>query len=501
MGRPPIEYDESRPSAHVTPRSNFVKQHLNDSIIDCIIVSFLGDLEMAKRRKLRGVTFSRELESTLHRSLTAANERNAEFATVEHLLFALTHDKDAVSALRACAVDTLALQSRISRILDNEQPDKLSDGHDSKPTAQFQRVIQRAVIHVQSSGRTEITGANVLVALFAEGESKAARILQEFEVTRYDVVNFISHGVIKPTEKKRVLSQDITRIEKSIDTSARSAPNFRVTRSRIRFQDSGTNQNIRERKQLALERCTELQKLCAVRVNEQPDLSVLVERYATALRNLRKDRGAYKLLVVGLEIETLLRIKEKAPIDPDRNPSLGADLIFAVQSLIIAHAGLIALYPSVQNCFGELDQYRQQSEAIDALRDRILDPVLGRLATAQDVFDESTQEQTKEIARLSDLDNMSTMPSRGVESMKHAWLRGALASMGQYVLTQTKKIAAAARDAATKELVSAATRNSDRLLGSIIVFFEGAKTQLLTLADTLTHSFGWIRSLLDFLAF
>jgi hypothetical protein len=299
--------------------------------------------------------------------------------------------------------------------------------------------------------------------------------------------------------EERTLSSDFSRIELSIDRSAESAPTFQVRRNRIHYQERRASQTIRERKQIALERCAELQRICSVRANEQPDLATVIGRYATSLRNLRKDRGVYKLLVAGLEIETLLRIKEKAPADPDRNPPLGADLLFATQSLIIAHAGLISLYPDAQSSFSELDQYRQQSEAIDALRDRILDPVLNHLASSTGILDEKTQEQTADIADLDDLDQRVTPPSKGITSTKHAWLRGALTSIGQYVLSHTKKIAATVRDATIKEIVQTAAKNPDRLLAAIVIFFEGAKSQLLVLGDVLVSAFGWIRPLLDIL--
>lgn len=450
------------------------------------------------------VSFSSELERTLHRSLALANEKEARHATIEHLLLALVDDSDAATALKACAVDLQSLRAKVTDFLDQQNVEKFSQGKDSEPTVQFRRVIQRAVIHVQSSGRIEVNGAFVLIAIFAERESQAAFMLQEFDVTRYDLVNFISHGIAKRPETKRpetksTLSNDLVRIERSISKSAQSAPNFQVRRNRIYYREAPAKQAIRERKQLAVERCAELQKICSVRANEQPDLVAVVARYAAALRALKKNGGTYKLLVVGLEIETLLRIKERAPTDPDRNPPLGADLLFATQSLIIAHAGLISLYPDAQNSFIELDQYRQQSEAIDALRDRILDPVLNHLANSTGVLDDRTREQTEEIVSLNDLDQLSTLPSRGVASTKHAWLRGALTSIGQYVLTQTKKIATVARDTAVKETVSAAARSSDRLLAAIMSFFEGARIQLLSLADALINSFGWIRSLLNLL--
>jgi ATP-dependent Clp protease ATP-binding subunit ClpA len=144
-------------------------------------------------------TFSRNLEQSLHRALAAANERRHEYATLEHLLLSLLDDGDAAAVMRACSVDLDSLKKSLLDYIDNELANLATNSrHDeAKPTAGFQRVIQRAVIHVQSSGREEVTGANVLVAIFAERESHAAYFLQEQDMTRYDAVNYISHGIAK----------------------------------------------------------------------------------------------------------------------------------------------------------------------------------------------------------------------------------------------------------------------------------------------------------------
>ncbi|MCR9266177.1 MAG: AAA family ATPase, partial [Alphaproteobacteria bacterium] len=141
-------------------------------------------------------SFSSDLEDSLHRALGYANERGHEFATLEHLLLALVDDQDASAVMKACEVDLDELRATLTEYVDNELSELVvDDDEDAKPTAGFQRVIQRAVIHVQNAGREEVTGANVLVALFAERESHAAYFLAERDMTRYDAVNFISHGI------------------------------------------------------------------------------------------------------------------------------------------------------------------------------------------------------------------------------------------------------------------------------------------------------------------
>jgi ATP-dependent Clp protease ATP-binding subunit ClpA len=141
---------------------------------------------------------SRNLEQTLHRALSLASERRHEYATLEHLLLGLADDSDAATVLRACGVDLDKLRADLTEFLDKDLSGLATDRPgDPKPTAGFQRVVQRAAIHVQSSGRDEVTGANVLVALFSERESHAVYFLQLQDMTRLDAVNFISHGIAK----------------------------------------------------------------------------------------------------------------------------------------------------------------------------------------------------------------------------------------------------------------------------------------------------------------
>ncbi|MHA6344721.1 ATP-dependent Clp protease ATP-binding subunit ClpA [Roseivivax sp. CAU 1761] len=144
-------------------------------------------------------SFSNTLEQAIHAALALANSRSHEFATLEHLLLALVDEPDAARVMKACDVDTEELRTTLVEFIDGDLSNLVTDieGSEAVPTAAFQRVIQRAAIHVQSSGRTEVTGANVLVAIFAERESNAAYFLQEQEMTRYDAVNFIAHGVAK----------------------------------------------------------------------------------------------------------------------------------------------------------------------------------------------------------------------------------------------------------------------------------------------------------------
>jgi ATP-dependent Clp protease ATP-binding subunit ClpA len=155
---------------------------------------------------------SRNLEQTLRQALAQANARRHEYATLEHLLLSLTEDQDAVAVMRACGVDIDKLRRDVTEYIDAELANlAVTRADDAKPTAGFQRVLQRAAIHVQSSGREEVTGANVLIALFSERESHAVYFLQQQEMTRFDAVNFVSHGIAKipaHSEAKRVSGAD-----------------------------------------------------------------------------------------------------------------------------------------------------------------------------------------------------------------------------------------------------------------------------------------------------
>jgi hypothetical protein len=158
----------------------------------------------AERVRELGRILSPGLELTLHRVFSEANRREHEYATLEHLLLALIDDLDASAVMKACNVDLGALRESLAGYVDNELT-ALANPHsdDSKPTAAFRRVVQRAVTQVQSSGGAEVTGANVLVAIFAERESHAAYFLQEQDMTRYDAVNYINHGLVKGKRRRR----------------------------------------------------------------------------------------------------------------------------------------------------------------------------------------------------------------------------------------------------------------------------------------------------------
>ncbi len=152
---------------------------------------------------------SKNLEATLHNALAIAKNKRHEYATLEHLLLALTEDADAISVLKGVGVNVADLKRTIIDFMATELQSLVIDHVDeARPTAGFQRVIHRAAIHVQSAGKSEVNGANVLVALFSERESHAVFFLQEQDVSRLDVVNFISHGIVKFGDLARLQHRD-----------------------------------------------------------------------------------------------------------------------------------------------------------------------------------------------------------------------------------------------------------------------------------------------------
>jgi len=173
-------------------------------------------------------SFTESLEEAIHRALEYASERRQEFATLEHLLLSLVDDKDASAVMRACGVNMDLLRKQLVQYIDDDLDALVvSELEDVQPTTGFQRVVQRALIHVQSSGREEVTGANVLVAIFAERESHAAFFLLEQDMTRFDAVNYISHGVAKQSDMSearsaRGIDEDAATVEAGEDGARES---------------------------------------------------------------------------------------------------------------------------------------------------------------------------------------------------------------------------------------------------------------------------------------
>ncbi|MDO9466361.1 MAG: AAA family ATPase, partial [Thiobacillus sp.] len=164
---------------------------------------------------------AQELEVTLHMAFMDARQKRHEFISVEHLLMAMLDNPSAMEVLRACGANIESMREQLGAFIEEHTPKLGGEGEvDTQPTLGFQRVIQRAILHVQSSGKKEVTGANVLVAVFGEKDSHAVYFLTQQGVTRLDIVNFISHGITKTPQSEPVRPDEVA--ESSTEAPAAS---------------------------------------------------------------------------------------------------------------------------------------------------------------------------------------------------------------------------------------------------------------------------------------
>jgi hypothetical protein len=308
------------------------------------------------------------------------------------------------------------------------------------------------------------------------------------------------NGSLRIIVRDLISTDDLMKLEVAVETTAKSAPRFEPINGRLKFQPAALTAPVRERKTVARQKCAQAKELCERRANEHPDIKRLVDQYDDALRQLRRVRGAYRFFLAGLEIETLLQVKSSLPYDEDRNPKIDADLLFALSALTTAHAGLVMLFPDVTNIAHELDEYRRQSASLDALRNRILDPVLESLSASKGVFDKDTQHLTGLVTDLGAKEKEAGLPlSTRVVAVKHSWLRGTLAAIGQLILQKGSEFAKAARDGMIGGAAYDFAKEPGNLVTAVAVFLMAARDALLRLADTLPVAFGWLRQMLGLL--
>ncbi|MEY3515968.1 MAG: ATP-dependent Clp protease ATP-binding subunit ClpA, partial [Pseudomonadota bacterium] len=181
--------------------------------------------------------FSKELEVSIGQCYKDARESRHEFMTVDHLLLALLENASALGVLRACGaeIDELAKGLR-QAISDNVSILPEDDNRDTQPTLGFQRVLQRAVYHVQSSGKKEVTGANVLVAIFSEKDSHAVYLMQKQDITRLDVVNYLSHGVARSGEPPEEQNEESRGPEAAEEAKGNALAEFAVNLNELAIE-------------------------------------------------------------------------------------------------------------------------------------------------------------------------------------------------------------------------------------------------------------------------
>ena len=305
---------------------------------------------------------------------------------------------------------------------------------------------------------------------------------------------------LKTIVKGLISTEDFEKLQVAIEQTSKSAPVFEPVKGRLKFKPVQIIRPSRERKALAKQKCAQAKSICERQANKHPDIKALIDQYDDALQKLRSGRGVYSIFLAGQEIETLLRVKSSTSYDDDRNPQIDADLLFALNSLITAHAGLVMQFPDVVNFTHELDQYRRQSESLDALRNRILDPVLSQLSGSKNIFDEDTRHLTELVNNLGVRERDSGLsPSANVVAVKHGWLRGTLAAIGRLILKNGSEFAKAARDGVIGGAAFEIAKRPETLVGAITLFLIGARGQLLQLADQLPAAFGWLRQMLSLL--
>jgi hypothetical protein len=286
-------------------------------------------------------------------------------------------------------------------------------------------------------------------------------------------------------------------IKTAIAATARTAPRFKPVRGRLQYQEKQARKaSYDERKAVAQDRCNQFEALCKLRSNEQPELNRLSAEYSRALGALRPNKGAYTVHLAALALQSHIEIAAKAPFDAERNPPLDADILSATHQLVVAHAGLVSLFPDIAALNQELDQYLENTKAIEALKDRILDPILDRLAISDELLDYHTQRITREI-QAADAEERSAakLPSQGITAAKHGWVRGILAAIGNYLLEQVKAAINVARDATIKEKIAQAAKDGG-LAAAVLSFLAKIHHELLAASDRLEATFGWLRHLL-----
>jgi hypothetical protein len=313
-----------------------------------------------------------------------------------------------------------------------------------------------------------------------------------------------SDETIKSVSLAIVSEEEVARSEETIaeglkvldgiEKASKDAPLFKPSNNRLRYAAAHASETFAERKKMATQHCKTLAALCSTRANEQPQVKGVVSRYQSALKSLRSDKSPYTLLLIGDELSTLVRIKSLAPPDSDRNLPLDADMLHAISTLLIAHAGLMATFPDAASILRELDQYGQQTQALDALRNRVLDPVLEVIAQAKDVLDADTAEITKQVSELGRYDKE---PSQREVAVRHNWLRGILAAMGNVLLSQGPGMLKAGRDAAVKVAVEKAVEHRKALATAIGLLLWNGRDALLALASQLPTAFGWVQHLIN----
>lgn len=239
--------------------------------------------------------------------------------------------------------------------------------------------------------------------------------------------------------------------------------------------------------------CEDLQSICDTKGNSHPSIKRAVDRYVDVLDRTTEDSGAYELFMLGIKLENYVKMRSVAGSD-DEYPEIDSELLIALQSFFVAHAGFVSLFPDIQNTSVELDRYQENLAAIAPLNERLLDPIIGYLARSKTIFDERTAVVLSEVAAPS---GRQSTPTRVEEAAKHGWLRGIFATMADYLLKQSKSVGTSARNAAVTEGVKAAIKDSGPLTTALLRFLDECREHIVHLAAKLPSAFGWLLGFLN----
>jgi Clp amino terminal domain, pathogenicity island component len=475
------------------------------------------------------MTPSTNLQQTLGRALAYANERHHEDATLEHLLLSLTEDQDSAAVLRGCTVDLDKLRRDLLNYVDNDLASLFSSHvEDAKPTASFQRVLQRAAIHVQSSGREEVTGANVLVAMFAERESHAVYFLQEQEMTRFDAVNYISLGIAKtpgPTEAHLFTAKYSPKYS-PIDTLAKSDATFKKDWEKIENLTGGDkhsfvkadngiidltinssiNKELNSRIGAAESAIETLIRLCRKGNQQHSDLANFADEYKLQLGNLTSDSSGIIWYVVAQKIE-IYRSNYIAlsKIKSSEYPPLDASMSTIIDTVVISTAIIARLFPEIAECQDDVEKYAVKQIGVRSATRKLLDGALSDLAHSDGVLTPRASAIAEKIAVLDPGATPEDAPEmvRAVAT-KSNFLRDFLGAIAKESLKFAQRQAAYLEQNIktkafydlSKEIVKSLVENG---YSRALEYISNIHRSLITLSETWPSMFDFVPALLRIL--
>jgi hypothetical protein len=397
------------------------------------------------------------------------------------------------------------LSSRTS-VVHEKNARKIFEQHDfrtavrrmleNKPArASFQNIIdfkQFELLDEEEVSRS-LTGhkrTEILDAHFATFKAFRDSILISLETVMQMVINDYT-----PSSIKDVALQKLN--ESEFHTLSLDIVDNRITV--VQREPAVSATILAERKKIAVERAAAALRLCET-AQEYADLASVILRYHEAAKKVSKQSGAYTLFIAGAEIEDILRIRMRTSDDKTKRIPFDADLVFAMRSLITAHAGLVALFPELADISKEIERYAELSESIRTANSRTIDPLFGNLLASDELFAPEMEEITRDIARAG---SSKALKSEGghlpiaTDGARLVWLRGVLALMGRHAI-QNQNFKAIFKAVQSGTLLRT-IKNADALAVAIATFLVNSQTLLVRLSDTLKVSFGWVRWLFRFL--